>query len=382
MPKQSPGTAKAGANVESGISALKGGGKPLSGSERSFFEPRLGTDLSGVRVHDGPQAHDAANSINARAFTLGKDIAFAKGEYSPGTEGGNRLMAHELAHVMQRPSVPLVQRKILFMGEDLPFHMDVVEKFIKKSLVERSVVDVASDLEKEVNISGGIDKKDSASIDIGIFRVILNDFYRGMNETTREILQEMLASPRNFCLDGSSYKEAFDNLKEHIRAREQIIKKTDDVSFEFATKDKLRTNPEYWDGQFLKDESEKLEAAEDFFINPDKYAVGCKMAARATAIAGSGTVNFKTLNNCPYYDWVPGDFGWIINKDPVSSREDGDEGENLIYLGGNRFWGLTGDGSLKMDRGWWLGEVAGWGNKGAEFDGRRDFPMTGLIDCE
>jgi len=88
----SPGAAKA-------IGAL-GGGRPLASAERAFFEPRIGADLAGVRVHDGRAADSASKAINARAFTLGSDIAFARGEYQPGTDTGRRLMAHELAHVV------------------------------------------------------------------------------------------------------------------------------------------------------------------------------------------------------------------------------------------------------------------------------------------
>ena len=60
----------------------------------------MGADLSGVRLHDGRAADRASKAINARAFTLGSDIAFARGEYQPGTDTGRRLMAHELAHVV------------------------------------------------------------------------------------------------------------------------------------------------------------------------------------------------------------------------------------------------------------------------------------------
>lgn len=87
----SPGAAKA-------IRSM-GTGQPLARVERAFFEPRMGTDLSSVRVHDGPAADKANRAINARAFTLGNDIAFARGEHRPGTEAGRHLMAHELAHV-------------------------------------------------------------------------------------------------------------------------------------------------------------------------------------------------------------------------------------------------------------------------------------------
>jgi Domain of unknown function (DUF4157) len=89
-----------------------GGGSPLPASERAFFERRFGRDLSGVRIHDGTAADAAARSIQARAFTLGSDIAFAGGEYGPGAAEGRRLMAHELAHtVQQEPSgAPEIRR--------------------------------------------------------------------------------------------------------------------------------------------------------------------------------------------------------------------------------------------------------------------------------
>ncbi|CAO3443952.1 eCIS core domain-containing protein [Azospirillum largimobile] len=81
------------------IRGLAGGGEALSPRLRGFFEPRLGADLSGVRLHTGPGAAAAARSIGARAFTHRADVAFAAGQYAPDTAGGMRLLAHELAHV-------------------------------------------------------------------------------------------------------------------------------------------------------------------------------------------------------------------------------------------------------------------------------------------
>jgi hypothetical protein len=74
----------------------------LPKSTREFFEPRFGRDFSDVRVHTGARAADAAKSLNARAFTLGKDIVFGSGQYFPQTSAGNRLLAHELTHVVQQ----------------------------------------------------------------------------------------------------------------------------------------------------------------------------------------------------------------------------------------------------------------------------------------
>jgi hypothetical protein len=94
--------------------AVATGGSPLPTASRAYFEPRFGHDLSSVRIHTHDRAASAARAINARAFTLGRDIAFAPGEYAPETLAGRQLLAHELAHVaQQRHTEPLVQRQPL-----------------------------------------------------------------------------------------------------------------------------------------------------------------------------------------------------------------------------------------------------------------------------
>ena len=82
--------------------AVQGGGQALSPETRSYFEPRFGADFSDVQVHTGSDADEAARSISAKAFTLGSDIAFAKGNYDPGSRSGKELLAHELTHVAQQ----------------------------------------------------------------------------------------------------------------------------------------------------------------------------------------------------------------------------------------------------------------------------------------
>ena len=81
---------------------LRGGGRPLSDSTRSYFEPRFGHDFSPVRVHSDAAAADAAHHLRARAFTYGRHVTFGAGQYSPGTTEGRRLLAHELTHVVQQ----------------------------------------------------------------------------------------------------------------------------------------------------------------------------------------------------------------------------------------------------------------------------------------
>lgn len=84
------------------VNTIRGNGQPLPESERAFFEQRFGYDFSQVRVHTGDQAARTANAINARAFTIGSDIMFQRGEYKPDTVEGKKLLAHELTHVIQQ----------------------------------------------------------------------------------------------------------------------------------------------------------------------------------------------------------------------------------------------------------------------------------------
>jgi len=76
-------------------------GRPLDASVRAFMEPRFGHDFSHVRVHADAQAAESARGVNALAYTVGNHIAFAHGRYTPGTQAGRGLLAHELVHTLQ-----------------------------------------------------------------------------------------------------------------------------------------------------------------------------------------------------------------------------------------------------------------------------------------
>jgi Domain of unknown function (DUF4157) len=82
-------------------------GQPLDASTREYMESRFGHGFSQVRVHTGQQAAASASAMGARAYTHGSDIAFAAGAYAPATGRGRRLLAHELAHVVQQGDASL-----------------------------------------------------------------------------------------------------------------------------------------------------------------------------------------------------------------------------------------------------------------------------------
>lgn len=88
--------------TEAQVAQLHGGGQALDAATRSFMEPRFGHDFSQVRVHTDQRAASTAGALDARAFTLGNDIAFAPGEYQPGSDSGRQLLAHELTHTIQQ----------------------------------------------------------------------------------------------------------------------------------------------------------------------------------------------------------------------------------------------------------------------------------------
>src|SRR5271165_6419832 len=81
--------------------ALRTGGQPLDAALRAFMETRFDHDFGEVRIHSHALGEESANAVGARAYTVGGDIVFGKDAYSPGSDSGRRLIAHELAHVVQ-----------------------------------------------------------------------------------------------------------------------------------------------------------------------------------------------------------------------------------------------------------------------------------------
>lgn len=121
---------------------LRSPGQALDAATRAYFEPRFGRDFSQVRVHTGSSAGQSARDLNAQAYTVGPNMVFAAGRFAPGTQGGQRLIAHELAHVVQQSNrngraggqskvglglstlpTPLIQRKLLVRGKPRPLHI-------------------------------------------------------------------------------------------------------------------------------------------------------------------------------------------------------------------------------------------------------------------
>jgi hypothetical protein len=81
-------------------------GRALDAETREFMESRFHHDFSGIRVHTDAGAAESASVLHAHAYTIGRDIVFGYQQYAPWSEAGRRLLAHELAHVVQRREIP------------------------------------------------------------------------------------------------------------------------------------------------------------------------------------------------------------------------------------------------------------------------------------
>jgi hypothetical protein len=103
-------TTVASDGISTKIQETKGSGASLDSSTKNFMESRFGTNFSNVRVHTDSQAVALSSELNAQAFTVGNDVYFNAGKYSPESADGKRLLAHELTHTIQQEKMHGIQR--------------------------------------------------------------------------------------------------------------------------------------------------------------------------------------------------------------------------------------------------------------------------------
>ncbi len=138
-------SAGSGGSVPASVSGTLGqSGMPLPRAVRQDMETRFGHDFSEVRVHSGTSAASSAMEINALAYTVGNNIVFGAGRFAPDTQQGQRLLAHELTHVVQQRGG--VSRSI----QRQPSDSDEVNK---------------EDFKKELEKDGILDKLEKAARD-------------------------------------------------------------------------------------------------------------------------------------------------------------------------------------------------------------------------
>jgi hypothetical protein len=329
-------------------SAVASGGAPLAADVRSYFEPRFGRDLSGVRVHADGSAAQAAHQINARAYTLGHDIAFASGEYAPASQEGRRLIAHELAHVMQQD--PWVIRRVIR-------------------------VDPQASLDTSFSAAGltGVTRTDN----------VYSRAKGGETTNLQDVLIPMLSSPRVFNIDGQDSDNAAASLTDHAQARMGIVAFAARKQYSFASVTGFTMNPQYytWDTSKMtwavKPGVDRQKAWDDLNLHPELYAIGCKAARDITQAGGSRGSKFVDMPSTDESDWVPGDAGYVENTKFPPGTDIAYLGENIIYMGGGLFWGHLNDVVATRTLDAWKKKVKSW-NGGSKVDTERELPSRGL----
>ncbi|MFO1433891.1 MAG: DUF4157 domain-containing protein [Candidatus Competibacteraceae bacterium] len=105
LQRKAEGQPEVSSKVAADIQSSTASGTPLPLSVRRFMEPRFRTDFSQVRVHTGERSAQLSRQVNARAFTVGKQIFFGREQYKPESQEGRELIAHELTHTIQQGAV-------------------------------------------------------------------------------------------------------------------------------------------------------------------------------------------------------------------------------------------------------------------------------------
>ncbi|MDC8005362.1 DUF4157 domain-containing protein [Aureisphaera galaxeae] len=135
--KKGEGTGIASKALTQQIGQSKGGGHKMDQGTQSFMENRFGADFSQVNIHTGAEAIQMSRELSAKAFTVGNDIYFNEGQYSPESHSGKHLLAHELTHTIQQGGIGKNKiQRLPFQGGD-PIHDPILDQYSEETGMPR-----------------------------------------------------------------------------------------------------------------------------------------------------------------------------------------------------------------------------------------------------
>lgn len=202
-----------------------------------------------------------------------------------------------------------------------------------------------------------------------------------------ELVTSLFHSPRIFKLKGKTSAAANASLRKHMAARAGIIKFAGDKKYHFGSgfgtgPTNFKMNPEYWvvkpDSFNVKPGKNKQKAIHDLIDNPEEYRIACEAATALTMVGGSGgpVINDDGGND---KDWIPGDWGYIHNEgNAAAGGSSATEGENIIYVGQDLYWGHLGDGLKYQTLPKWVEDVEKFNAGTASLQPSRKGPTVGL----
>jgi len=193
-------TARLAPDVEANINALRGGGQPLPQSVRAFFEPRFGHDFSRVRVHTDAEATQSAQAMNALAYTVGRDVVFGAGRYVPESADGKRLLAHELAHVVQQANAAAVQNQMQLRptNDAQEAEADQVTSQLVEGTASTPRISISRALRQESIQRYSFGKGDGPVFSDGSYLGPVPPEHRARVEAALNIISRVVNNPRDF----------------------------------------------------------------------------------------------------------------------------------------------------------------------------------------
>ncbi len=376
---------------------LGSGGQPLDSGARAFMEPCFGYDFGQVRVHAGTDAARSAAALQAHAYTFGQNVVFATGQYDTGSNSGRRLLAHELAHVVQQGGAALLGdttelTHVMQQTSEAPLAHGATRLDGAES--QRVMSSPSGPGNRATTIRRKIRTDPQATL-VSYFstrgiafthdpsiNVYSSD--KGKAKTfDQEVLIDILASPRLFDVEGGNQAEAEKSLSSHVAARVGIVTFAAQKRYAFGGGSGFRMNPAYynWDANTgrwsRKPGVDKQEAFDDLNVHPELYAIGCAAATDLTQAGGSKGATFINMPSADESDWIAGESGYVENTMCQGKCSAELLGENLIYTGSGQFWGHFSDRVTYKTLAEWKALVASW-NGGSKTDNKRELPTTGL----
>jgi hypothetical protein len=190
-------------------------GRPLPHGVRNDLERGFGADLSAVRIHSDADANRAVRRQGARAFTAGRDIFFAAGEYEPFNERGRTLLAHETVHALQQTGRPSSHANIsvqpLEGAGPLQCDLSVTENVFEQIATAHRRAGIATadqetnDFIRQIGLRLGniliFDRQTPESLSLN--QDILSDLFTGQSLEARSFLFDCLKWLRHY--DGAAH---------------------------------------------------------------------------------------------------------------------------------------------------------------------------------
>jgi hypothetical protein len=191
--KPKPGSAGVSAPAAAGL-IPRSGGRPLEPALRAEMESSFGADFSAVRVHTGRAAAESAESIQALAYTAGSDVVFGAERYAPETGEGRKLLAHELAHVVQQrnPAGDATARKIQRVVHGDIRHISITQAWARDLTdieLETQVQIVRTQLSEPVSHTAEMEENTRSNLSVLEAEVTHRNL---MPEDTRNRIREIL----------------------------------------------------------------------------------------------------------------------------------------------------------------------------------------------